>query len=423
MRPVLALTADGALLVALAASLVAAAGGAALAVRRARTHGRVGLGDLVVGTVVGGGIVLAVVLLGQPIVGLDVWGVAHVAYRLATVGLPIGVVVVVVAVVGDRRDERRAVPATGAQGPGQGPVRAAPIVAPTASAPRDGTGRAGSVTGPAVVALVLGLLAAPVGWWASVVAPDRLEVQEPTVVLAGRAGQEPLRIGVLSDLQTRSVGPHEQEAVDRLLGAHPDLILVPGDVYQGDPGSLPDQLDALRALVGRLHAPGGVYVVQGDVDPPGQLARIVEGTGARLLHDEVVRIDVRDRHVTLAGLDLDVTSSSATAALARLEADAGADDVRLVVAHRPDAVLRLPVPTRVDLVVAGHTHGGQVSVPGYGPPLTLSAVPRPVAAGGLHELDGRRVFVSKGVGMERGQAPPVRLGVTPDIGIITLTSA
>jgi len=255
------------------------------------------------------------------------------------------------------------------------------------------------------------------------VAPDRLEVQEPTVALVGRAGHEPLRIGVLADLQTRSVGPHEQEAVDRLLAARPDLILVPGDVYQGDPGSLPDQLGALRSLLGRLQAPGGVFVVQGDVDPPGQLAQIFDGTGARLLRDEVVHLDVRDRHVTLAGLDLDVSTPSAGAALAALEGDAAGDDVRIVVAHRPDAVLRLPVPSRVDLVVAGHTHGGQVALPFVGPPMTLSAVPRAVAAGGLHEVDGRRIFVSKGVGMERGQAPPIRFGVTPDVGVLTVTTS
>ncbi|MFN8041631.1 MAG: metallophosphoesterase [Acidimicrobiales bacterium] len=404
------LTATGALLVALAASLVAAAGGGALAVRRARTHGRVAVGDLVVGTVAGGGLVLALVLVAQPLIGLDVWGVAHVAYRLAVVGLPVGALVVLAVVVGDRRDARRRAGAAGAEGS-------------RPSAPRDGTGRASSVTGPAVAVLALGVLVGPVGWWASTVAPDRLEVQEPTVALVGRAGREPLRIGVLADLQTRSVGPHEQEAVDRLLAARPDLILVPGDVYQGDPGSLPDQLGALHSLLGRLHAPGGVYVVQGDFDPPGQLAQIFAGTDARLLRDEVVHLDVRDRRVTLAGLDLDVWTPSAAAALAGLDADRGGDDIRIVVAHRPDAVLRLPVPTRVDLVVAGHTHGGQISLPVLGPPLTLSAVPRPVAAGGLHEVDGRRIFVSKGVGMERGQAPPVRLGVTPDIGIITLASS
>ena len=401
-----ALTARGALLVALAASLAAAAGGAALAVRRARAHGRVRLGDLVVGAVVGGGVVAALVLVGQPLIGLDVWGVLHVAYRLVVVGLPVGAIVVALAVVGDRRDARRSVPA----------------VASSPSAPPDVAGRASSVTGPAAVALAVGLVAAPVGWWASVVAPDRLEVQEPTLVVADRGGHEPLRIGVLADLQTRAVGPHEEEAVDRLLAARPDLILVPGDVYQGDPGSLPEQLDALRRLLGRLQAPGGVFVVQGDVDPPGQLARIFDGTGARVLHDEVVRLDVRDRRVALAGLDLDVWSPTAATALADLEADAGDDDVRIVMAHRPDAVLGLPRASRVDLVVAGHTHGGQVALPFLGPPLTLTSVPRPVAAGGLHEVDGHRLFVSKGVGMERGQAPPVRLGVTPDIGIITVTS-
>jgi len=74
--------------------------------------------------------------------------------------------------------------------------------------------------------------------------------------------------------------------------------------------------------------------------------------------------------------------------------------------------------TGVDLLIAGHTHGGQVVVPGFGPPLTLTSVPREVAAGGLRELDGRRLYVSRGVGMERGWAPPLRLFCAPEVTLL-----
>ncbi len=75
----------------------------------------------------------------------------------------------------------------------------------------------------------------------------------------------------------------------------------------------------------------------------------------------------------------------------------------------------------MDLTVAGHTHGGQVVVPGLGPLLTLSDVPRDVARGGLHEVDGNPVYVSPGVGLERGRAPQVRLFNRPAVAVLTLS--
>ena len=104
----------------------------------------------------------------------------------------------------------------------------------------------------------------------------------------------------------------------------------------------------------------------------------------------------------------------------RLEGAPGAGDVRVLLAHRPDAVLNLRRGTRIDLTLAGHTHGGQVQLPGVGPLTIASRVPREVGAGGLHLLGGRRIYVSRGVGVERGQAPRLRLGAVPEVSLLTL---
>ncbi len=88
--------------------------------------------------------------------------------------------------------------------------------------------------------------------------------------------------------------------------------------------------------------------------------------------------------------------------------------------HRPDPLWTPGTDSRIDLLVSGHTHGGQVSVPFFGPPITLSSVPRDVAAGGLHVVDGRRIYVSRGVGLERGTAPRIRFRVPPEVSLLTL---
>lgn len=59
-------------------------------------------------------------------------------------------------------------------------------------------------------------------------------------------------------------------------------------------------------------------------------------------------------------------------------------------------------------------------MPGFGPLVTLSRVPRHVAAGGLHTVADTPIYVGTGVGLERGQAPQVRLFSRPSVGIVTL---
>jgi predicted MPP superfamily phosphohydrolase len=70
--------------------------------------------------------------------------------------------------------------------------------------------------------------------------------------------------------------------------------------------------------------------------------------------------------------------------------------------------------------VAGHTHGGQVVLPGFGPLMTMSDVPRAAGRGGLHRIDGNAIYVSTGVGLERAQSPQVRLFSRPSIGVLEL---
>jgi predicted MPP superfamily phosphohydrolase len=233
-------------------------------------------------------------------------------------------------------------------------------------------------------------------------------------------GERPLRIGVLADLQCEEVGDHEREAVDRMMAERPDLILLAGDYHQGSGDKLDEQLPALRALMRRLDAPGGVFAVQGDVESVAEARRVMAGTGVRLLANEVERVRVGDRRVSVAGIELDYRSRGAGRTLAQLEHARGEADIRIALGHRPDAVRRLSPDTRVDLTVAGHTHGGQVQLPVLGPLTIASRVPRQVGAGGLHELGGRWIYVSRGVGAERAQAPRLRLGAVPEVSLITL---
>ncbi len=268
---------------------------------------------------------------------------------------------------------------------------------------------------------VLALAAAPVGLYATYVEPFWLKTDTVSLVVEGI--REPIRIGVLADLQTTAVGEYERDAVEQLLGFEPDIVLLPGDLYQFDADLFDARAPQFTELIGRIVSDVPlVYLVSGNTDTVAGLRRITEGTGAKVLDNKIDTFEFKGTSVRVGGTTL-FGDEEAAQQMAKQLAGGGqglADaDVRILIGHKPDAI-ELVRETPVDLAVAGHTHGGQVALPLFGPPLTLTNVPRHVAAGGLHTLNGTPIYVSTGVGRERGNAPQFRLGVRPSIGIIDL---
>lgn len=342
----------------------------------------------------------------QPM-GLNFFGIVYFAYVDLVVVLPLlGLAALAVARRG-RKTPR------GSQNPGE-EVTDHPL---GREQPR---GRGLTGTGRTLAFAMVTL--AGVGVYATFIEPFRLQLEEATMLLApARAGKEPLRIGVLADIQTRRITAHERNAVDTLMAQRPDVILLPGDLFQGTAEELRREHDALRELLGRLSAPGGVFFVIGNTDRASHdVRRLLEGTPVTLLDNELHQVQIRDREVTIGAVNPWGNPTRATTRIRELEDLPGTADIRILLSHFPDSALELRHGTRVDLTIAGHTHGGQIVVPFFGPPVTLTQVPRNVAAGGLHDLDGRRIYVSRGVGVERDQAPRIRFLCPPEVTLLTL---
>lgn len=261
----------------------------------------------------------------------------------------------------------------------------------------------------------------PVGYYATFVEPFRLRLETATVpIAAARGGNSDIRIGVLADIQTAKVTDYERQAVERLMALEPDIILLPGDLFQGSLESFNAQFDDLVDLISRMSAPGGVYFVMGDCEYHDRIERLVNETKMTLLYNDIARITLGDRHVSICGMELTYTLA-AQKAVQRLMDFPGDEDIRILLAHRPDVVSGLPEHSRIDLVVAGHTHGGQVVIPFLGPPVTFSRLPTSIAAGGLHAVQGNMIYISRGVGCERGQAPRLRFLCPPEVTMLRLT--
>jgi len=216
------------------------------------------------------------------------------------------------------------------------------------------------------------------------VEPRMLKVRQH-VVNADFRDAAPIRILHLTDIQTPSIGAHEERALRAGLAAHPDLIVLTGDYVQDALGS-PTEEDAardLRALMARIgfDAPLGVYATEGDVGP--SCRDVFAGTPVQCLVDASTVVALPDGDTLgITGLSRGRGRERDSAWLAWLLSKGPGADHRIVISHSPDFVDAMPVS--VDLVLAGHTHGGQFVVPFFGPPVTASRLPR-LFAGGLHD--------------------------------------
>jgi len=268
----------------------------------------------------------------------------------------------------------------------------------------------------------LGTLAlVPLALYATFVAPYQLVTEHTRVEVGAHPGlSRPLTVVVLSDLQMLTVSDHEREAMRRTMEAKPDLILFPGDFAQVGRRELAAFRAAFAELVAPLSAPLGVWAVHGDCESAAGARELFEGTGIRVLVDEWVHLEHEGMSLWLCGLENGYGSKRSLETLAAFDALDARGELRLVLAHRPDVVSTLAPASRVDLVLCGHTHGGQVQLPWIGPPFILSEVPREVGAGGLHTLDGHKLYVSRGIGWEHGHAPRVRFRCPPEVSVLTL---
>jgi predicted MPP superfamily phosphohydrolase len=256
--------------------------------------------------------------------------------------------------------------------------------------------------------------------WAREVEPFRLEVTHERVTSRRLQGLDrPLRIAAISDLQPEAIGPYEVSVFDALVAEQPDLVLFLGDTLWQY--AYPEMQGLLQAQLRRLSPRLGMFAVVGDVE--GDLAAteaVFTGTGVRVLEDATA---------ALPGVPIDVIG------LSRPRSRRPAIDVALarqlhgerfpiVIGHAPDYMRAvLDGGLRADaLFLAGHTHGGQVQVPFFGPLVTLSTVPRWLAAGGVFRRGDSWLAVSRGLGMESLMAPRIRFWCRPQILVLDLAA-
>jgi len=227
---------------------------------------------------------------------------------------------------------------------------------------------------------------------------------------------EGYRIAQLSDVHCGPFTPPERVrrwvARANALGA--DLIAVTGDLIT----SGGDYVDAVATELGALHAPDGVLACMGNHDyftEGDQVIEALERHGTQVLRNRGVTIARGGARLYVAGVDDTWTKRQDMPAALRARPD-GAPVVLL--AHDPSLFVEAAAHG-VDLTLSGHTHGGQVAVPGASRRLNLARIITPFTAGFFHQ--GRSTLhVSRGLGTT---GPPVRLVARPEIALLELRHA
>jgi len=249
------------------------------------------------------------------------------------------------------------------------------------------------------------------------VEPEWLKVTHPVLPLpALPAAWDGVRIALLADTHA---GPmvdldYLRRVVARANEADPDITVLAGDVV-----SAADAVtDELAAVLGELTAPEGKFAVLGNHDywtDPAGVCNCLTAAGFAVLTNAHHLLDRDGQPLCIAGVD-DFHSGrpDLAAALAHLP-DRAADAPRVLLAHNPDFAERLTGSPRVDLMLSGHTHGGQMKIP-FGPRPKLPIRHRKYAAG-LVRGPHCPVYVSVGLGTVGIRA---RFNCRPELAIVTL---
>jgi hypothetical protein len=215
-----------------------------------------------------------------------------------------------------------------------------------------------------------------------------------------------LRVALVTDTHFSATVPAEdiERAVRATLEARPDLIVLGGDyVTWGDRG----YVSGAAELLAPLQAPHGVFAVLGNHDDDRDMPAALTAKGFTVLKDQRTQIVVRGEPLEIAGIRYWTRRVERIAKVL-----AGAKATTMLLAHDPRR-LKEAADLDVPLVLSGHTHGGQIVLPGLG---AVAARTFPVIAG-FGRRENTSIYVSRGVGTVY---VPIRLNCPPEVSILTL---
>lgn len=248
---------------------------------------------------------------------------------------------------------------------------------------------------------------------------DRVEVSRVEVKIANLPDEfAGLTIAHLTDIHhgPYTSGDYVRRCVGIANGLNPDLVALTGDFTFAGRRHIEPCAEVLKELKARI----GIYAVLGNHDyyaGAGRVAVALRNAGVNLMIDEKDRIEHRGAKLWVMGVD-DLYYGSTD--LQRMMRDVARDEPRIVLAHQPDFIEEFAARNKhADLMLSGHTHGGQIRLPLLGAPQTPSDYGQQYAMG-LNRKGAMQIYTSRGIGTV---LLPSRLDCPPEIVLYTLRRA
>jgi uncharacterized protein len=269
-------------------------------------------------------------------------------------------------------------------------------------------------------AVSLGLVAAGGVGWSYLVEPGWVQVENVTLNLPRLSSNfHGTRILQVSDIHMGGWMNSErlQHATDLILAQNPDLLLLTGDFLIGhgfDSNSeqcLQELLDILAPMAKSIPS----FAVLGNHDywtNADAVREMLNQSGITDLTNSVFTLSDSGQHLHICGVD-DIWEGDVR--LDELVSRLPRDGSAILLVHEPDFADESAATGRFDLQVSGHSHGGQVVIPFYGPPV-LPYLGRKYHSG-LYRIGEMLQYTNRGLGMID---PPVRFNCPPEITIFTL---
>ena len=254
--------------------------------------------------------------------------------------------------------------------------------------------------------------ASPAAYYSAIYEPADLEVVHRTLLIRDLpAHLDGIRAVQLSDLHVTKVGPLHVRMVEQVQALKPDMIFVTGDLVDTR-----SAVADIHDLLGYLDAPGGIWAVPGNWDHTASaiddLTSAFASTKVKFLINQSQALE---DGLWIIGVD-DPASGHDQLDEAVKGVPAGVR--RLLLAHSPDIVPNLAGET-FDLILSGHTHGGQINLPFINGARFLAG-PSHEYVQGMFQVHGSPLYVNRGIGMT---TLPIRIHSRPEITHFTFHGA